>query len=443
MYFRRLLLKNYGPFEKLEINFRPKGLNIIEGLNCTGKSQIAGAFLAAIIGKPALHIYKDGKLPALIELDIQENDHHEKIILTIDNDFAGNTRASQSIESKSTTDKHKRLAFEIMASLSDPDAAQIFYTQANNQVVLTQQELDLFDKIINKNPTLKKDWDELQLQPTLTARTRSAGENAVSSIIKTILDRATSKKSLPLIIDSDHFAALDQRKLNLCKALAETLTKNTQIIYFTNTLTNNQPELIVKQLPQIDYDIKNAVFYNGFLTQPAPLRTKKAPSKFILGAKIRLQEDRTREFKEIKGAQPINSIKSLADQYVVAFLNAGRPQKGSIYWGICDSEQRVVGVKLSTAECDELRRIVTEKLHQITPPIAPTAYSIQLHEISNGREILQNLYVVEIAVPSSRRTLLYATGSQDVYIKTDAGKKKLTIQEIQQELLARVGIESY
>jgi hypothetical protein len=102
----------------------------------------------------------------------------------------------------------------------------------------------------------------------------------------------------------------------------------------------------------------------------------------------------------------------------------------------------VVGVSLSDSECDELRRVVTEKLHQITPAIAPTAYRIELNSISDGSKLISDLYVVEFRVPSSRRTLLYATGSQDVYVKTDAGKKKLNTIEIQQELLRRCGIDA-
>jgi hypothetical protein len=137
----------------------------------------------------------------------------------------------------------------------------------------------------------------------------------------------------------------------------------------------------------------------------------------------------------------LSAIKASADQYVVAFLN-GRPAlQGSVYWGIRNEDRVIVGVALSEKECDELRRVVTEKLHQITPPLAPTDYQIHRHQLSDGSRNIAGLYVVEIRIPAVERKLLFSTSSQDVFIKTDAGRKKLTALEIQHEILRRFNIE--
>jgi hypothetical protein len=50
---------------------------------------------------------------------------------------------------------------------------------------------------------------------------------------------------------------------------------------------------------------------------------------------------------------------------------------------------------------------------------------------------LADLFVVEIVAPRSDPNSLYATGGDDVYVRTDAGKKKLTIEEIQDEIRRR------
>lgn len=441
MYFSRFRLKNFGPFTEQEINFTPKGLNIIEGQNCTGKTQIAGAILATIIGKPAIQIHKEGELPAALELEVCEGGHCERIKLSIDTDSVGNKKITQTIESQSVEGQNKRLTFQLMASLSDVEEPQIFEARQNNETVLTHKEIELYEKILNRNPTLRKTWNDLYSKEILTTTTRSIGQSSVVSTIKDLLDRTNPKKKYPIIIDGDRYNSLDTRNYEFCIQLIRELAKNTQVIFFT-PLLGIAPELTVKTLPKLDYSIKNAVYYNMILDRTSP-KQKIERTKFILGNRLDFQEDRTCEFKEVKGTNPLSSIKSLADQYAVAFLNAGRSQTGSIYWGISDSDQKIIGVRLNSNECDELRRIVTEKLHQITPPIAPTAYRIQLHKISDGKKIIPELYIVEISVPSSRRTLLFATGSQEVYIKTDAGKKKLTMQEIQHELLTRVGIEPY
>lgn len=122
-------------------------------------------------------------------------------------------------------------------------------------------------------------------------------------------------------------------------------------------------------------------------------------------------------------------------------MNSGRPQDGSVFWGIRDEDLSIIGVSLTDRDCDELRRVVTEKLHQIVPSIAPTAYQVELHPVSDGIKPIDNLYLVEVRIPAMRRTLLFATGSQEVYVKTDAGKRRLSAVEIQYELLRRVGID--
>src|SRR5262245_52485044 len=99
--------------------------------------------------------------------------------------------------------------------------------------------------------------------------------------------------------------------------------------------------------------------------------------RFVLNEPIFEEETRHCEFKEIKGRNPVDIIKNSADEYVVAFLNS---EGGRIYWGIRDSDRVVVGVKLTSSQRDEIRRVVGEKLAQIQPSISPTAFRINFHE---------------------------------------------------------------
>jgi hypothetical protein len=120
---------------------------------------------------------------------------------------------------------------------------------------------------------------------------------------------------------------------------------------------------------------------------------------------------------------------------LVAFLNSGG---GRIYWGIRDSDRVVVGVRLDHRERDRLRRTVTDQLGNIKPPISPSAYQVNLHQVlDDNRQIIEDCFVVEIVVPKPLSNELYCTGSNEVYLKTDSGKKKLSIPEIQDEVLRR------
>src|SRR5687767_9680133 len=111
-------------------------------------------------------------------------------------------------------------------------------------------------------------------------------------------------------------------------------------------------------------------------------------ARFVLNEPISEEETRHCEFKEIKGRNPVDTIKNSADEYVVAFLNS---EGGRIYWGIRDSDRVVVGVKLSSSQRDEIRRVVGEKLAQIQPPISPTAYRITFHETYSQRSLNEPL----------------------------------------------------
>ncbi len=171
--------------------------------------------------------------------------------------------------------------------------------------------------------------------------------------------------------------------------------------------------------------------------------------KFVANKPVPVEETRHYEFKEIKGGNPINTIKNTCDEYVVAFLNSGG---GRIFWGIRDTDRCVVGVWLDSKARDELRKVVTAKLAQIRPPIVPTAYRVTLHPVYADEtfpEPLVDIFIVEIVAPHLEASDdLYATGGGEVFVRTDAGKKKLSIEEIKDEIRRResarhrVGLEA-
>lgn len=140
----------------------------------------------------------------------------------------------------------------------------------------------------------------------------------------------------------------------------------------------------------------------------------------------------------MRGSNPSRSIESVVDQYVVAYLNSQSAKPGRIIWGVRDSDRTILGVNLSSSDRDHVRRLITEKLHAITPTLAPSSYTVELHKVCSFDNSNENLYIVEVNVPPSKEHILYATGKQEVFIKTDSGKRKLTALELQKELLQRI-----
>lgn len=160
-----------------------------------------------------------------------------------------------------------------------------------------------------------------------------------------------------------------------------------------------------------------------------------AEERFYLNQPVEREETRHCEFKEIVGAHPIWAIRKIVDQYVVAFLNG---EGGRIFWGIRDHDRTVVGVKVPFRQRDEIRRAILDKLMQIQPAVAPSAYRVTFHPVYDQNKPVRDLFVIEVSVARPLTNLLYFTGSGEVYVKTDAGKKKLSGSEIHDEIMRRL-----
>lgn len=159
---------------------------------------------------------------------------------------------------------------------------------------------------------------------------------------------------------------------------------------------------------------------------------------FILNEPVKLEETLHCEFKEVRGGKPLKAIANAVDEYVVAFLNC---DGGSIFWGSRDSDRKVVGVCLSYRERDDLRNLITNKLTGIQPPVSPVAYQMHLHEVFENHASeapVPDLAVTEVVAPRPSADALYFTGGNEAFVKTPAGKKKLSGPELTDELFRRL-----
>lgn len=183
---------------------------------------------------------------------------------------------------------------------------------------------------------------------------------------------------------------------------------------------------------------KHPIIYRVFPRSSNGLPQLPNPEQiFVLNKILPIEETRHYEFKEVTSKNPVATIKDIAEQYAVAFLNS---EGGRIFWGV-KNDRTVSGIFLNTAERDEIRRVVGEKLTSIKPPIAPTAYEVRFYPVRDDHGILvENLYVVEMSVPRPNSTDLYFTGKDEAWVRIDGGKKRLSGPEIQQEILHRKGL---
>lgn len=438
MFFGKLSLRNFGSFDQFDMTFK-EGMNVICGDNGAGKTQLVGAVVAALIGKSAVRINAAGTGPSTVNVSLHEEGVAEDLMLTVSLDREGHPHVEQHLATSDDGNPAAPLGERLRAMLSNPDAPRLLLRRDPGRWQPLPLVPHRVESLLPDSLRQSQSWLDIRANGMFRDARASGGQQSLGMLLDEFVVRRTSKQNPPLIVE-EFFETMSHDMLDFPRALLESLAETTQVI----VLTNNRvafPDHPMTMLERASAETSSLAYYNYLLELQRPhLPIRKRP-KWIKGHVFPEQETRACELKEVKGENPLAAIKGVVDQYVVAFLNAGTPQEGAIYWGVRDEDRAITGVNLTDRECDELRRVVTEKLHQITPSLAPTRYRIELHPISDGVQAIRGLYLVEIRIPSIRQSLLFATGSQEVYVKTDSGKKKLTALQIQQELLHRYGID--
>ncbi|KVQ34348.1 hypothetical protein WK02_00380 [Burkholderia cepacia] len=389
---------------------------------------MVGAILAAIVGKPALSITIGGIGPSAVELTMDDGGTIELANLKVAENSQGKPDVSKTAGP---------LSLQVLAMMSESEGQRLLIGhdhEAGIEPLHFRDVEDVLPKAVTGDPL----WKELWYRGGFEYQTGSRGQRSVVELVAQLVVRRRARFKLPLIIDEGAWQwPLDF--LPFIRRLLGEIAKDSQVIVLAphDLGFEGSPAQVISATREG----KSLAAFNPWYVTRRPNLRRTRQLRWIKGTKYPVQESRVCELKEVKGGNPLGSIKGVVDQYAVAFLNAGLPQEGAIFWGIRDNDRAIVGVQLRPHECDELKRVVTERLHQIVPPIAPTAYRIDLHPVSDGVRVIDDLYVVEVRVPSVRRTLLFATGGQEVYVKTDAGKRKLSALELQQELVRRLGVD--
>lgn len=123
----------------------------------------------------------------------------------------------------------------------------------------------------------------------------------------------------------------------------------------------------------------------------------------VLGNTVGWEESEECEFKAIRSANPVNTIRDLLAKYVISFMNQ---TGGRLFFGI-DDAGLVEGVRLDRMQRDDLSRALNQELATVTPKIALDAIEVRFRPVVGSAHVLDDTFVVEITVPQGPAHEMY------------------------------------
>ena len=218
---------------------------------------------------------------------------------------------------------------------------------------------------------------------------------------------------------------------------AATIWNNKGLAFFTAKQYQKSIECFVEGI-ELDSENKISVLRDNkriaeeYLARATDADNLDRPTRirFVQGQPVPFEETLFYEFKTIKenSKNPVSPITNAADEYAVAFLNR---KGGRIFWGIRDGDRITTGVTCNEQQRDEIRVCVSEKLGSIEPPISVEHWQLEFHQVQNLQaQVIEDLWVVELVVPPPQERHVFYTGSGQLFVKTDGGRKKLRGPEV-------------
>lgn len=432
MFIKSATISELGYIRNLELLFC-NNVNIIQGKNGCGKTTILAALYSMLQDKEIMQ-YKSENNKAQINLKIV--DDNKTILL---NKCYRNNRSEIIVES-----------FEEMKNLMSIKRNKVYLF--SGEFIGHKYKLDS-----NMISNALKLLTELGIEDEFTMSTSikyNSSYNFMSGGMQAyywILNLLYHIPQESVFMMDEPFAMLDlhirEQLLSIIRKMESIqfiLTTNSSVDIksdYTKIYLDMKYEYYSKyERPNFDYrrifsdDIKRLYIDAENKRQ---LLNEKPIIKYKLDEEIGEEENRNVEFKEIKGNNPCNSIIDNAEIYINAFLNSRVSGIGVIKWGIAD-DGIVKGVKLSKKDKDIIDRKISERICQMKPYVSTDGIHISFEEIACCDKIVNDLYVVEVSVESSDSDILFSTSKNEIFIKTDGGKRKLNPYEIQQELQIRL-----
>lgn len=216
---------------------------------------------------------------------------------------------------------------------------------------------------------------------------------------------------------------------------------NKDLVIVTEQIRAIDKSRLLEKVGTLNIDIMDKVIIAlklPLLSNEEAKQLSQIQTTFYLDKIVNLEEDYEYEFKDFsKSKNPSKTIIDTIEQYASGFLNS--ENGGRILYGISDN-RKVIGVKLSYEQKDELNRNIQSKLQNLKPPIDPTVYKMAYHEICYEQgQVIPDMYVFEFYIPTYfDKTIMHFTHNGEAYAKINGVNQKLDILQVQDWIKRRV-----
>jgi Schlafen, AlbA_2 len=171
------------------------------------------------------------------------------------------------------------------------------------------------------------------------------------------------------------------------------------------------------------------------------LNLRPVVTDFVQGERLRIEETRFDEFKEITTAHVVKTIRDTVNKYVVGFLNIHDlhgEELCRIFWGV-RNDGVVVGFPADRDQRDEIRRELQTKLSGVEPRLGASAWQIRFHEVrEGGGSVLEDVWVLELVVGRGEPNEFYCAQDGTFYIKQEGTNPALKGQRLLAEMRWRI-----
>jgi hypothetical protein len=259
MFFSHVTLRNFGSFELQQLSFSPKGLNIIQGPNASGKSQIKGALLAPLLGPTALKIDRGGVGPAEVRVSLQEHDNKEALYLTVALNEQGDSVVKHGAGTPGAHLQRGPLAKLLRRAISAYRGPKLLLKYDGDYDTEPFFELDILEKILPNDLRARQTWLRFKANGGSSELRHSGSHSDLNILLSEFVERTRLGHRLPLIVDELPRHPSDE-DLEFCTRILQLMAERSQVILLTSRPFEGMER---ESLEHTRFAVRTLAYYNG------------------------------------------------------------------------------------------------------------------------------------------------------------------------------------